>query len=162
MLEKAVRICDATFGNIYRWDGEFLNLVAAHNTPPAFAEARRSPRRPDPKMPIGRMLSAKTTIHIVDLVADQSYVEQRNPEIIAAVELGDVRTFLAVPMLKDNELIGALSLSRQEVRPFTGKQIELVQNFAAQAVIAIENCRSGHSKQTGRPHRRPCGTPGLH
>ena len=121
MLEKAVRICDATFGNIYRWDGGSLNLVAAHNTPTAFAEARRSPRHPDPKMPVGRMLSTKTAVHVVDLAADQSYVERHIPGVIAAVELGGVRTFLAVPMLKDDELIGALSLSRQEVRPLHRK-----------------------------------------
>jgi two-component system, NtrC family, sensor kinase len=90
-----------------------LNLVAAHDTPPAFAEARRSPRRPDAKMPVGRMLSTKSAIHVVDLAADQSYIEHRTPEVIAAVELGSVRTFLAVPMLRDSELIGALSLSRQ-------------------------------------------------
>src|SRR5262249_9748131 len=104
-------------------------------------ESRRSPHRPDPEIPVGRMLSTKTAIHVVDLAADQSYIERRVPEVIAAVELGGTRTFLAVPMLKDNELIGALSLSRQQVRPFTVKQIELVKNFAAQAVVATENAR---------------------
>jgi GAF domain-containing protein len=141
MLEKAVRICDATFGNIYRWDGEALHLLATHNTPPAFAEARsRLILRPGASSLAGRMLASKAVIHIADVAATQAY-EQRVPETVAAVELGGVRTILGVPMQHEDQLIGSFTLYRNDVRPFTDKQIELVTNLANQAVIAIENAR---------------------
>ena len=140
MLENAVRICDATFGNIYSRDKNGFNLAASHNTPLAFADYRsRSPIMADMSVP-GRMLGTKAVVHVTDLASEQAYAD-RIAGTVAAVELGGVRTLLAVPMLKDNELIGALALSRQEVRPFTDKQIALVTSFAAQAVIAIENSR---------------------
>ncbi len=141
MLENAARICGAKFGNIYRWDGDGLDLAATYNTPPAFAEARRrSPIRRDTKTPLGRIVATKTVVHIADCAAEQAYIE-RNPAIVAAVEIGGARTVLFVPMLKGDELMGVFSLYRQEVRPFTDKQIALVTSFAAQAVIAIENAR---------------------
>ena len=142
MLENAVRICDAKFGNIYRWDGEALHIVATHNTPPAFAEdRRRSPYRPYPQSPIGRMVADKTVAHIRDVTAEEVYTAQHDPVAVSAVTLGGIRTLLGVPLLNKGEMIGAFFLSRQEVRLFTDKQIELVTNFAAQAVIAIENAR---------------------
>ena len=141
MLDNAVRICEAKFGNIYRWDGDALHLVASHNTPAAFAEQRRrEPFRPSPKNSVGQMIATKTVVHIPDVVASEAYIE-REPVTVAGVDVAGIRTFLAVPMLKENELVGAFALARQDVRPFTEKQVELVQNFAAQAVIAIENTR---------------------
>jgi GAF domain-containing protein len=142
MLENAVRICDATFGNIYRAEGDGLRNVTTHNTPPVFAQALGSSPyfSPGPKNPVRRMMTTKAVVHVADVAATEAYAEGE-PISIASVELGGTRTLMIVPMLKDNELVGAFTLARQEVRPFTEKQIALVQNFAAQAVIAIENAR---------------------
>ena len=118
MLEKAVRICDATFGNIFDWDRRnSLKLIAAHNTPVAFREMRRQLRHHDnSKTVISQMIATKMAVHIADMAAEAAY-QRRDPKFVSAVEVGGVRTFLAVPMLKDDQLIGAIILCRQEVRP---------------------------------------------
>src|SRR5262249_22955322 len=125
MLEKAVRMCDATFGNIYRWQDGALHLVATHNTPPALADARRRFPLVSRQLPlIDRMVTTKSANHVIDAATTLEYIERTDPGVIDAVELGGVRTLLAVPMVRDNELIGSFTVYRQEVRPFTDKQIE--------------------------------------
>src|SRR6516225_8806987 len=142
MLANAVRICEAKAGNIYRWKDGTLRLVTTHNTPPGFADfLKRTPLHATANNPVGRMQKTKSLVHTADLAAQQPYIERSDPAIVAAVDLGGCRTQVSVPLLKENEFIGAITLWRDEVRPFDDKQIALVQNFAAQAVIAIENAR---------------------
>jgi len=143
ILANATRLCEAKCGilNVYESDG--FRTVALHNTPPAYAEwRRRQPLviHPGPATALGRVARTRQVVHTADIITDPAYVE-RDPLRVATVGLLGARTHLAVPMLKNDELVGVITIYRQEVRPFVESEIELVKNFASQAVIAIDNAR---------------------
>ncbi len=142
MLDKAMRLCGAAFGMLYTYDGERVRIAAHRGVPAAWAEFRaRDPvTTPPPGSVLRRLYETKQSLHMLDMTADEGY-RAGIPATRALVDLGGVRTLLIVPLMKNEAALGHIALYRQEVRAFSDKEIALLENFAAQAVIAMESAR---------------------
>jgi signal transduction histidine kinase/CheY-like chemotaxis protein len=142
MLANATRLCEAKFGFLWLSEGGGFRAVALHGVPPTLAEdyEREPVIHPGPQIPLGRLAQTREVIRVADVREDPGYLEGYQP-IVRLADIGGARTLLLVPMLKESVLVGAISIYREEISPFSEKQTELVSNFASQAVIAIENVR---------------------
>ena len=143
ILEKAMRLCEAAYGVLWTFEGNHYRAVALQDVPSAYADILREPVRVGPQVQtvLGRIARGEVVAHIVDTAADEEIWRSVEPTVRAGFEVAGFRTVLGVSLRKDEALLGAIAAYRKEVRPFTEKQIAILQNFAAQAVIAIENAR---------------------
>jgi PAS domain S-box-containing protein len=141
LLERAMRLCEAAFGSLYTYDGERFHTGAQRGVPVEYAEFRtKHPPILQPGSSLARAIETRRFLQVVDMIDDDDY-RAGYPGPRAMVELGGVRTILVVPLCKEEAVLGVITVYRQEVRPFSDEQIALVENFAAQAVIAMENAR---------------------
>ena len=141
VLEKATRACDAAFGTLWTYDGERFQAVALRQVPETYAEfLSQAPIRPVPFSGLGRVAAGESVAHFADVAANEAY-RGGDPGLHALLDLGKARSTVSVALRKDNVVLGAITAYRQEMRPFSDKEIALLQNFAAQAVIAMENAR---------------------
>jgi PAS domain S-box-containing protein len=140
MLEKATRLCDAAFGLMSTYDGERYHTVATRGVGPKLPEFLRAPPHPDPDSALGRIERGEDLV-LFDDIADTEVYRKGDPRVRAVVDLGGAHNYVMVALRKDEKLLGVIAVYRREIRPFSGKQVALLQNFAAQAVIAMENAR---------------------